>query len=195
MLGRVLVDILRKLVEVGLSLGRLHRHRLMNGIGGGVNVPRVDDERSVERLSGAGKLRKNHGSVTFRLGGDVLVRDLMRQMTEMQQMLIKMGHEGSGLLSTASTSTHEVHSVSGGGDQAGVRNGVHGRELLEWHRLVHKVDWHELHSTESAIDSTDELIDRRSKVLVLLDILSRRNSQLDENDLIERSANKRSSRV
>ena len=36
---------------------------------------------------------------------------------------------------------------------------------------------------EPAIDAADELVDARAQVLVLFDILSRRNGELDEDDL------------
>jgi hypothetical protein len=79
--------------------------------------------------------------------------------------------------------TYQVHSIPRGGDQAGIGNGVHGSKLLERHRLVHEVNRHELDRSESTVDSTDELVNGRAQVLVLLNVLTRGNSELDEDDL------------
>jgi len=48
---------------------------------------------------------------------------------------------------------------------------------------VHEVNRHELDRSEATVDSSDELVDRRSQVLVLLDVLTGGNSELDEDDL------------
>jgi hypothetical protein len=45
------------------------------------------------------------------------------------------------------------------------------------------VYWHELDSSETSIDTTDELVDSGAQVLVLLDILSGGYSKLRKNDL------------
>lgn len=53
---------------------------------------------------------------------------------------------------------------------------------------MHEVDGHELDGSESAVDPTDELVDRRSQVLVLLNVLTRGNGELNEDDLSEAKA-------
>jgi hypothetical protein len=78
---------------------------------------------------------------------------------------------------------HQVHTVAGRGNQADVGNGVQRDQLVEGDGLVHEVDRHELDSAELAVDTSDELVDDGAEVLVLFDVLSRRNSDLDEDDL------------
>lgn len=48
---------------------------------------------------------------------------------------------------------------------------------------MHEVDRHPVDGSESAVDATDKLIDGRAEVLVLLDVLPRRNGDLDKDDL------------
>jgi len=48
---------------------------------------------------------------------------------------------------------------------------------------VHVVNRHELDRAEPTVDSTDQLVDTSSQVLVFLDVLSRWDSELDKNDL------------
>jgi len=96
---------LAELVEVGLPRLGIHGHSLMDGVGSGVDVPcttmkknrrrrvsfdldeeteerregrrtRVDDQASVQTLSGTSELRQNHRSMSLFLGSDILVRAL-----------------------------------------------------------------------------------------------------------------------
>jgi hypothetical protein len=48
---------------------------------------------------------------------------------------------------------------------------------------VHKVYWHELDSSESSIDTTDEFVDSCAQILVLLDVLSRGDGKLHQDNL------------
>ena len=48
---------------------------------------------------------------------------------------------------------------------------------------MHKVYRHELDSSETSVDTTDELVDSCAQVLVLLDVLSGGYSKLCKNDL------------
>jgi hypothetical protein len=48
---------------------------------------------------------------------------------------------------------------------------------------VHEVYRHKLDSAETSIDATDELVDGCTQILVLLDVLSGRDSELREDDL------------
>ena len=50
---------------------------------------------------------------------------------------------------------------------------------------MHEVDGHELDSAELAVDATNKLIDDCTEVLVLLDVLSRRNGDLYKHDLAD----------
>jgi hypothetical protein len=45
------------------------------------------------------------------------------------------------------------------------------------------VYWHELDSSETSIDTTDELVDSCAQILVLLDVLSGWDSKLRKDDL------------
>jgi hypothetical protein len=74
---------------------------------------------------------------------------------------------------------HQVHAIAGGGDQADVRNRVKRDQLVERDRLVHEVNWHEFNGAKLAVDASDELVDDGAEVLVLFDILSRGNCDLD----------------
>ncbi|CRK33032.1 hypothetical protein BN1708_005977 [Verticillium longisporum] len=76
----------------------------------------------------------------------------------------------------------EVHAVAGRGDEADVRDGVQGRQLLEGDGLVEEVDRHKLNGAEAAVDAADELVDDGAEVLVLLDVLARWDRHLNEDD-------------
>ena len=52
---------------------------------------------------------------------------------------------------------------------------------------MHEVDRHELDRSESTVDSSHELVDRRSQVLVLLDVLTGRDGELNEDNLRKRN--------
>lgn len=82
-----------------------------------------------------------------------------------------------------SDGTHQVHPVPGARDETSVGQGVHRRELVKRHALVHVVNRHELDGAESAVDPADELVDARAEVLVLLHVLPRGDRELDEDDL------------
>ena len=86
-------------------------------------------------------------------------------------------------LSSAKVGTHQVHTITSTGNQASVRQSVHCRQLLERYRLVHEVNRHKLDRTEATVDAAYELVDGRAQVLVLLDVLTGRNGELNENDL------------
>lgn len=81
------------------------------------------------------------------------------------------------------TQTHQIHPVTRTGHQTNVANGIKRAQLIERQALVHEMDGHELHRSEPAVDPADELVHRRTQVLVLLDVLTRGNGQLRENDL------------
>jgi hypothetical protein len=51
---------------------------------------------------------------------------------------------------------HQVHPVPGARDETSVGQGVHRRELVKRHALVHVVDRHEFDGAESAVDPADE---------------------------------------
>ena len=78
---------------------------------------------------------------------------------------------------------HQVHAVPRTRDETRVRQRIHRTELLEWHRLVQIMNRNKLNRPESTVDSAHELVDAGSEVLVLFDILSRGNGQLDKNAL------------
>lgn len=48
---------------------------------------------------------------------------------------------------------------------------------------MHKVYWHELNGPETSIDTTDKLVDSCAQILILLYVLSGRNSKLRKDDL------------
>jgi len=50
---------------------------------------------------------------------------------------------------------------------------------------VHKVDWHPVDGAKAAVDAPDEFVDHGAQVLVLLDVLARRDRDLDEDDLAD----------
>jgi hypothetical protein len=55
-----------------------HRDRLVDRICDLLAIPRVDDDRAVQRLRGAGKLREDHHTLALLLASHILVRDLFR---------------------------------------------------------------------------------------------------------------------
>lgn len=77
----------------------------------------------------------------------------------------------------------EVHAVARAADEADIADRVERAQLVERQGLVHEVDGHEVDSAEATIDTADKLVDGRAEVLVLLDVLTRRDGQLDEDDL------------
>ena len=77
----------------------------------------------------------------------------------------------------------QVHTIPRGSDQTGIGQSIHGRQFLEGNRLVHVVDRHELDGSESSVDSTDQLVDTGTQVLVLFDVLSGWDGELNQYDL------------
>jgi len=80
---------------------------------------------------------------------------------------------------------HQVHTVACRRHETDIRDSVERNKLVERDRLVHEVDGHELDSAELAVDASYELIDDSTEVLVLLDVLSRRNGDLYKHDLTD----------
>jgi hypothetical protein len=78
---------------------------------------------------------------------------------------------------------NQVHPVPGRGDQARVRQCIHRGQFLEWHALVQVVDRNVADGPESSIDSAYELVHTLTKVLVLFDILTGRDGELQQDDL------------
>lgn len=111
------------------------------------------------------------------LGSDILVGYLAKPKRVNLGMRRRKGD---------SAATDQVHPVPRARNQTRIRNGVHGGELLKRHRLVHEVDGHELDRSKPAVDPADELVNRRPEVLVLLDVLTRGDGKLNEDDLRER---------
>jgi len=66
---------------------------------------------------------------------------------------------------------HQVHTITSTADQADVANGIKSTKLIKRQTLVHKVDRHELDGSKSSINPSNELVNGRPQVLVLLDIL------------------------
>lgn len=91
------------------------------------------------------------------------------------------------MISTESASfakhAYQIHAVSRTRDQTSVRHCVHRDQFLERHRAMEVVDRRVVDGSESSVDLADQLIDARPKVLVLFDILSRRNGQLNQHTL------------
>lgn len=77
----------------------------------------------------------------------------------------------------------QVHTVTGGGDQTNVTYGVQGDQLFEGDGLVHEMDGDELHGTELAVDSADQLVDHRPQVLVLFHVPTTGHCDLHEDNL------------
>ena len=50
---------------------------------------------------------------------------------------------------------------------------------------MHEVDGHEVDGTETTVDTSNKLVNRCSKILILLDVLTRRHRKLCENDLAD----------
>ena len=81
------------------------------------------------------------------------------------------------------TMPHKVHAITRTCDQADIADGVQRTKLVERERFVHEMYRHKLHGAEPTVDASHEFIYRSAKILIFLDILARRHSQLDENDL------------
>ena len=84
---------------------------------------------------------------------------------------------------TSRTTTHQVHAVSRTAHQADVTDRVQRAKFIERQALVHEMNRHEVDSTESTVDTSNELVHRGAKVLILLDVLSRWYCELCENNL------------
>lgn len=117
--------------------------------------------------------------MSFCLSRDVLVGHLLCQWTYSLVHLDLLSHK---------VTTHQVHTVSGTRYKTGVRHCVHRIEFLKRHRSVQIMNRCVVDSTESTVDLTDELVDTCSEILILFDILSRGNGQLDQNTLRDVSA-------
>ena len=50
---------------------------------------------------------------------------------------------------------------------------------------MHEVNGHELDRAETSVDASNKLVDRRTQVLVLFDVLPRRNCELREDNLAD----------
>jgi hypothetical protein len=79
--------------------------------------------------------------------------------------------------------THQVHAVTRAGYQADIADCIQRAQFVKGQALMHKVYRHELDSSETTIDATDELVDSCAQVLVLLYVLSGRDSKLRKDNL------------
>ena len=75
---------------------------------------------------------------------------------------------------------YEIHSISGGGDKADVTDGVEGTKFVKCQALVHEMDRHKLHRPKAAINSPNQFVYRRTQVLILFDVLTGRNGELNQ---------------
>ena len=48
---------------------------------------------------------------------------------------------------------------------------------------MHVMDWHEFNTAELTVNTTDEFIDRRAKILIFFDITTGGNCYLNQDDL------------
>lgn len=81
--------------------------------------------------------------------------------------------------------TYQVHTVSRTAHQADVTDRVQRAKFVERQALVHEMNRHEVDSAESTVDTSNKLVHRGAKVLVLLDVLSRWYCELCKNDLAD----------
>lgn len=81
---------------------------------------------------------------------------------------------------------YEVHSIPGGGDKADIADGIERTKFVKRQTLVHEMDRHELHCSKAAINASDQLVHRRSQVLIFLDVLAGRNGELYQHHLQRR---------
>src|SRR6267154_1940506 len=79
---------------------------------------------------------------------------------------------------------YQVHSISCTGHQTDITNCVQSAEFVGSQTLVHEMDRHELDCTKTTVNATDKLIYRCPQVLVILNILPRRHSKLNQHDLM-----------
>jgi len=79
--------------------------------------------------------------------------------------------------------THQIHAVTRTGYQADIADCIQRAQFVKRQALVHEVYWHELDSSETSIYTTDELVDSCAHVLVLLNVLSGRDSKLRKDNL------------
>ena len=75
---------------------------------------------------------------------------------------------------------HEIHTIASAGDEAHIADGVQRAELVEFDGTVQKMNRHTFDRAKSAVNATDSLVHRRTQVLVLFHILSRRYSDLNQ---------------
>lgn len=79
--------------------------------------------------------------------------------------------------------SHQVHTITSTADKTNIADRIQGTKLIERQTLVHEVYRHEIHSSKPPIDAPNKLINGGPKILVLFDILSRRNGQLSQDNL------------
>jgi hypothetical protein len=78
---------------------------------------------------------------------------------------------------------YQVHSISSGGDETNIADGVQGNKLDEINRLMHIMNGHELDTSELPVDTSYEFIDSRTQILVFFDIASGGNGDLYKDHL------------
>lgn len=66
---------------------------------------------------------------------------------------------------------HQIHPVASAANQANIANGIESAQLIKQQTLVHEVDRHEVDSSETSVDPSNELVNGGPQILVLLDIL------------------------
>jgi hypothetical protein len=101
------------------------------------------------------------------------------------------GEDRSQLADKTSSLTHrsnifvrnQIHAISSRSDQTSFPNGIQGTQLVKRDGLMHKVNRHEFDGAESSIDPSNQLVDGSPQRLVLFHVLSRRNGDLNQDDL------------
>lgn len=81
--------------------------------------------------------------------------------------------------------TDQIHSVPRRADQADITDSIKRTQLLKFDTPMHKMNRHKFDRPKSPINPSHQLINRSSQILILLDILSRGDGYLDEDDFAD----------
>jgi hypothetical protein len=158
----VLVDVLEQLaVVLGADAG-VHRDCFVDSVGDLLGVPGVDDDGAVEGLGSTCEFGEDHDALTCLLAGNVFIRDLSK--LNVRFILNNKRVEGAV--------TYQVHSITRTRHQADIADGVQSTELVKVQALVHEVDGHKIDGAEATVDTAHKLVDGRSEILILFDVLT-----------------------
>ena len=78
---------------------------------------------------------------------------------------------------------YQIHAVPCAANQTNIADGIQSAKLVKLQTFMHKMDGHKFDSPKPPIDPSDKFVDSSTQVLVLFDILSGRDGELNEDHL------------